>query len=445
MKRPGHVILLILLSASASFSQPCTDNGIFPEEYAQRRLHLAEIMDSTAVLVMKTPEPATEFEYMNFRQDPDFLYLTGVDKPGYSLIIDPKGIQIGEKIFQAILFAPKSSLEGSSAFSSQESPYSLFEGKKDTVMDQPDFRKVFDQVLKGRKTLYYTAPGLTFLHDWVNDKPYFLEKEVQKSLKQRYPGLKMVKATSWIARLRQFKSAAELELLRKAIALTGDGIRQAMKTCKPGIWEYEIQAEVEYSMRKGGAERESFRSIIGAGINSLSPHYDENHCQAGTGELLVMDVGAEYHHYAADITRTIPVSGRFTPAQKTIYEAVLGVQKDLIALVRPGMATLKIDELANELITKAGYRKYIMHGVTHPLGLDVHDVSASGVLEEGMVITLEPGIYIPSNDTLLPADFRGFGIRIEDDILITREGNEVLSKDIPKEVADIERLMSKKK
>jgi len=436
-------ILLIIFSASYLFSQHCPESGIAREEYAQRRLRVAEIIDTAAVLIMKTPEPATEHEYMNFWQDPDFLYLTGIDEPGFGLIIDPKGISIGGKNWKSILFVPSSSLEGNSDFSSQESPFSSYVGEHDTVMDQTAFRSVFSKVMIGRKTLFYSAPGLSFLHDWINDKPYFLEKDIQKALKQKFPGLKMVKASTQISRMRQLKSPAELELMRRAIDLTGDGISQAMKACKPGIWEYEIQAEVEYSMRKGGAERESFRSIIGAGINSLSPHYDDNHCRMKAGEVLVMDVGAEYHHYAADITRTIPVSGKFSPAQKTIYEAVLQVQKELISMIRPGIAMMKIDEMAIELISRAGYKAYIIHGVTHPVGLDVHDVSVSGVLEPGMVITIEPGIYIPLNDTLLSPDFRGFGIRIEDDILVTEDGYEVLSKDIPREAGEIERLMKK--
>lgn len=433
---PG--ILLLIYSASA-FSQHCPEKGINAEEYANRRTILAGMMDTTMVLVMRTPEPATEYEYMNFHQDLDFLYLTGVKDPGYSLIIDPRGIKAGGKDWTGILFIPPGSLEGNNSFNSQESPYDSFKGSHDTVLDHSAFKSTLARALEGRKILYYTAPGLSFLYDWLNDKPYFLEKDIQKSMKQKYPGLKLSRASAQVARMRQIKSAAELELIRKAIALTGDGIRRAMKACKPGIWEFEIQAEVEYAMIKGGAETVSFRSMIGSGINSLSPHYDDNHCQAEDGDVLVMDVGAQYQGYAADITRSIPVSGRFTPAQRTIYEAVLKVQQELIAMIHPGMAMMKIDEKANELITKAGYGRYILHGVTHPVGLDVHDVSVSGALEPGMVITIEPGIYIPAKDTVLTEDFHGFGIRIEDDILITEDGCEVLSKDIPKELTDIEK------
>lgn len=432
-------ILLMVSSVPVLLAQHCPKSGITPDEYARRRSSLAGIMDTSAVFVIKTPEPATENEYMNFRQDLDFLYLTGVKDPGYILIIAPGGIELKGKLWSSILFVPQGYLEGSSSFTSQESPFASYAGARDTVMNISAFRSIFSQALNGRKILYYSAPGLSFIHDWLNDKPYFLDKEIQKALKQKFPVLKLVKASLLVARLRQIKSEPELDLIRKAIALTGDGILRATKVCKPGVWEYEIQAEVEYAMMKGGAERVSFRSIIGTGINSLSPHYDDNYCQAQKGEVMVMDVGAEYHGYAADITRTIPVSGKFTEAQKIIYEAVLKVQKELIAMIRPGLSMMKIDEMANELIAKAGYKKYLIHGVTHPLGLDVHDVSATSILEPGMVITIEPGIYIPLNDSLLAPSFRGFGIRIEDDILVTENGCEVLSIAIPKEVAEIEK------
>jgi len=300
---------------------------------------------------------------------------------------------------------------------------------------------LLNRVIIGSNNLYYTAPDFSFLHDWLNDRPIFLEKEIQKILKQTYPGLKISKAATLVNRLRQVKSPEEIGLIRQSIEFTGEGIERAMIACKPGIWEYELQAEVEYAITHNGAERTAFRSIIGAGKNSLSPHYDDNDCQAKAGEIVVMDVGAEYHNYTADITRTIPVTGKFTDEQKRIYETVLSVQKQLIAMIKPGIGYAKIDETARKLLINAGYENYIMHGVTHPIGLDVHDVQSASTLEPGMVITIEPGLYIPEEDTVLSVGFRGFGVRIEDDVLVTKDGCEVLSKEIPKEVAEIERLM----
>ncbi|MEI6456396.1 MAG: Xaa-Pro peptidase family protein [bacterium] len=438
--------LILFLGCSLSFTgllvaQDCPKGGISAEEYAKRREILVTTLDTSSVFVMRAPEASSEYEYMNYRQDLNFLYLTGVESPGYTLLIVPKGVELNGKRWTSLLFAPSYYLEGSNTFSGSRIPHENFIGKSDTVIPDTELKKKFNQALEGSKTLYYTAPGLSFLHDWLNDKPMFVEKEIQKSLKQAYPGLKISRASNLVGQLRQVKSAEEIELIRNSIGMTGDGIERAMKVCKPGIWEYELQAEVEYGVTSHGAERTSFQSIVGAGKNSLSPHYDDNNCRANAGDVVVMDVGAEYHGYAADITRTIPVSGKFTEEQKTIYETVLKVQKQLIDQVAPGMTYEKIDALANRLFAEAGYKRYVIHGVTHPIGLDVHDVQTAKVLEPGMVITIEPGLYIPANDTVLSEGFRGFGVRIEDDVLVTKDGCEVLSKNIPKEVAEIERLM----
>jgi len=435
------LLLLISLCSYNLFAQRCPEGGITADEYARRRKALIAQVDTPSVIVMRAPESNNEYEYMNYRQDLNFLYLTGVEDPGYTLLIVPRGLEINGKKWNSILFAPSSYLEGFSTFSGTRVPYKNFKGASDTVVSDRELKKLLNRAITGSQNLYYTAPDFSFLHDWLNDRPIFLEKEIQKILKQTYPGLKISKAATLVNRLRQVKSPEEIGLIRQSIEFTGEGIERAMIACKPGIWEYELQAEVEYAITHNGAERTAFRSIIGAGKNSLSPHYDDNDCQAKAGEIVVMDVGAEYHNYTADITRTIPVTGKFTDEQKRIYETVLSVQKQLIAMIKPGIGYAKIDETARKLLINAGYENYIMHGVTHPIGLDVHDVQSASTLEPGMVITIEPGLYIPEEDTVLSVGFRGFGVRIEDDVLVTKDGCEVLSKEIPKEVAEIERLM----
>jgi len=184
-----------------------------------------------------------------------------------------------------------------------------------------------------------------------------------------------------------------------------------------------------------------FASIIGGGKNSLIPHYFDNNCELRAGDLLVMDVGAEYEGYSADITRTIPVSGKFTKEQAVVYDVLLGIQEELIRMVRAGITFRDLDNRSNELIRAAGYGAYILHGITHTVGLNVHDATAGDTLRAGMVITIEPGIYIPANDTVQPAGRTGFGIRIEDDILVTADGYENLSSAVPKEIAEIEKRM----
>ncbi len=435
------VALCTIASLSTLFAQNKTVDGITAEEYSRRRQSLIQMLDTGSVFVIRAPEAEGEYEVMNYRQDLDFLYLTGVNSPGYTLLIVPRGFDFDGRTMTSLLFAPAYLLTGPDRFSGSVVPHHLFRGDADSVIGDGAFRKYFLSSMEGTKRLYYSAPGLTFVHDWLNDKPYFIEKEVNKSLKARNPGLKIGKTSGLVARLRVIKSPGEIELMRMSVNITGNGIDAAMKACKPGIWEYELRAGIEFEMMKQGAERTSFRSIVGAGRNSLSPHYMDNNCQALDGQVVVMDVGAEYHGYAADITRTIPVSGKFSKEQAEIYSAVLKVQEELIGMIQPGITMGSIDRKAAELIAAAGFKKYNIHGVTHPVGLDVHDVFADDTLRAGMVITIEPGIYIPEGDTLLPAAYRAVGVRIEDDVLVTANGYDLLSKEIPKTIADIERRM----
>jgi Xaa-Pro aminopeptidase len=316
-----------------------------------------------------------------------------------------------------------------------------YNSDRDTILTTEEFRKIFSRMVSGISILYFSAPDLNFVNDWLNDKPYFILTEVKKTLKKNHPGLKIKDAGPLIASLRQIKSPQEVELTKRAIKMTGDGIVNAMKTCKAGKWEYELRAAIEYEMIRNGAEMPAFNCIIGSGLNSLVLHYNKNNCRMNKGEVVVMDVGAQYQGYAADITRTIPVSGKFTKEQKEIYDVVLQAQTEVIKMIRPGITTGDLDKKASEVISRAGFKDYIRHGITHPIGLDVHDVSAGDTLLAGMIITIEPGIYIPAGDEKLSDAYHGLGIRIEDDVLVTSDGYEVLSQEIPKTVEEIERGM----
>lgn len=211
-----------------------------------------------------------------------------------------------------------------------------------------------------------------------------------------------------------------------------------MRQAQPGMYEYELEALVEYGFRRRGAERLGFPSIVGSGPNGTTLHYDENRRQIRPGELVVMDVGAEYGYYSADVTRTIPISGRFDDRQRRLYELVLGAQQEAIDSIRPGTDLASLNRIARDhmrrhsgrLCGESGCERYFIHGLSHWLGMDVHDVgSFSRRLEPGMVLTIEPGLYIPAES---------LGIRIEDDILVTESGAEVLSSGIPRAVAEVE-------
>jgi Xaa-Pro aminopeptidase len=242
--------------------------------------------------------------------------------------------------------------------------------------------------------------------------------------------------------LRQIKDEDEIRRLRRAIGITGEALQETMREARPGMYEYELEGRVEYGFRQRGAERLGFPSIVGSGPNGTTLHYDENRRQTRPGELVVMDVGAEHGYYSADVTRTIPISGRFSRRQRELYELVLGAQQAAMDSVRPGSDLATLNRLARDymrqhsgkLCGESGCERYFIHGLSHWLGMDVHDVGAySRRLEPGMVFTIEPGIYIPAES---------IGIRIEDDILVTPGGAEVLSSGVPRTVEEVEQAMA---
>lgn len=245
-----------------------------------------------------------------------------------------------------------------------------------------------------------------------------------------------------LAALRLVKDEEELRRLRRAIEITTEAQRAAMQAIAPGLWEYEIEALIEYTFRRRGAERVGFPSIVGSGPNSTTLHYDKSRRQMQAGDLVVMDIGAEFGYYTADVTRTVPVSGKFTPRQRAIYELVLGAQEAALAATRPGVTIAELTRIARrhirdnsgDLCGRSSCESYFVHGLSHWLGMDVHDVGDYNTpLAPGMVFTIEPGIYLPEED---------LGIRIEDDVLVTATGAELLSTGAPRQVDEIERLMA---
>jgi Xaa-Pro aminopeptidase len=244
-----------------------------------------------------------------------------------------------------------------------------------------------------------------------------------------------------IARLRLVKGSDELTRLRRATAITAEALKESMRVARPGMWEYELEAVIEYTFRRNGAERVGFPSIVASGPNAVTLHYDENRRQVQAGELVIEDVGAEFGYYSADMTRTIPISGRFTTRQRALYDLVLGTQQAAIDSVRPGTTLAALNRIARtymrdnsgDLCGSDSCVPYFTHALSHWLGMDVHDVGSFGArLEPGMVLTVEPGIYIPSERV---------GIRIEDDILVTSEGHEVLSL-APRTAEEIEQIIA---
>ncbi len=398
---------------------------------AARRARLAEEVGDGVLLVPSATTKSIDGDYpqdSDFRQDNNFFYLTGLEVPDSWLVL----IAAGGEVRAEILFIP----ERKPAEELWTGPKPSFQeaSKLSGIVDvraNSDFEETAVEPLKqdtGVKAIY--AP----LNPHSRHDPHIqtLLFEGQAEVLDLEPA---------IARLRLVKDDFEIEMLRRAIEITDGAHVAALRTARPGMYEYELEAVIEYNFRRGGAERVGFPSIVGAGPNSVVLHYDKGRRRMEEGDLVVMDIGAEYSYYSADVTRTIPVSGGFTTRQREIYDLVLGAQEAALTAVKPGNTLLDVERAARLYLQEHGAGKcgrkscneQFPHGVSHWLGMDVHDVGDYSVkLEPGMVLTVEPGIYL--------ADER-IGVRVEDDVLVTKTGYELLSN-APRDPDEIETLMA---
>ena len=291
------------------------------------------------------------------------------------------------------------------------------------ILPMIEFEYIFSYLYSWQNKIYFPDPN----------RPDDYGSNLIRSVMSRHPQFTLKDLNPILTEMRMVKSPEEIALLNEAIGITANGLINAIRQSKPGMYEYEIQTIIEDTFRALGAEGTSFNSIIGSGPNSVIIHYDQNTRMTEPGDLVVMDVGAEYSGYAGDLTRTMPISGQFTARQREIYEIVLEAQRRAIEVCRPGNTLRDIDRVAREFIQELGYGAYFTHRIGHSLGLDVHDPWFNEVaLVPGAVITIEPGIYIAAEN---------LGVRLEDDILITEFGCTVLSSSLPKEPDDIEELM----
>ncbi|MBK8465223.1 MAG: aminopeptidase P N-terminal domain-containing protein [Chloracidobacterium sp.] len=423
-----------------------------------------EAMDENSIAIIPAAHEATrsyDTEY-KFRQDSDFLYLTGFPEPDAVAVIDPKA----KKPYT--LFVRPRDLEMETWFGRREGVDGAVKNyKADRAFPIEKFELELGKLLDGHDTLYYR-----FGVDEKLDQQIirYLSNQRQRRLKSPYPPHTIVDPTILIHEMRLHKMPNEVELMQKAATISAEAHILAMKKAKPGMNEFQIESLIEAYMRDNGASGVAYNSIIGSGENATILHYVENNRPLKDGDLLLIDAGAEYQGYAADITRTFPVNGKFSKAQREIYDVVLDVQLQCIEATKTGNTVVKRQELSIELLTegmkklgllkgktkdlikKKSYMKYYMHGVGHYLGLDVHDAGRyftdqtaknSRPFDPGMVLTVEPGLYIPPDDKSAPAKYRGIGIRIEDDVLVTKEGNLNLTAKVPKDPAEIEAIMQK--
>ncbi|OOZ39491.1 Xaa-Pro aminopeptidase [Solemya pervernicosa gill symbiont] len=431
-----------------------------PKEFVRRRKHLMSMMGEGAIALL----PAAPVQIRNrdaehhYRQDSDFMYLTGFPEPEAVLVLIP-----GRKQGQCILFCR----EQDPSMTLWNGPMAGLEGAvesygADDAFPISDLDEILPGLLEERETVCYTMGARPDFDQrvmgWVNQVR-------SKSRSGVHAPEEFVSLDHLLHELRLFKSRAELKAMREAATISVKAHKRAMKICKPGMYEYEIEAEYLHEFRRHNSVP-AYSSIVGGGNNGCVLHYVDNRDELRDGDLLLIDAAAEVECYAADITRTFPVNGKFSPAQRALYEVVLDAQLAAIKAVKPGNhwndphdatvrviteGLLKLGLLKGKLdnmIESEAYKRFYMHRVGHWLGMDVHDVGDYKIgdewrmLEPGMVLTIEPGIYIPIGSKGVAKKWQGIGIRIEDDVVVTKDGHLVLSEKAPKHVDEIEALMN---
>jgi Xaa-Pro aminopeptidase len=404
----------------------------------------ASLGDDGLALFLAAPvkNRANDVDY-EYHQDPNFYYLTGHIQPNAALIITRD-----QEIFFSDLKDPAREQWTGVRLGTEGARQLL---GFSNVQPISDLHATLAQLLKEVTTLYYDPPTPKKHHEAALDTTYNIWDQTVSIIKSRYPDIEVKSFRTRLGELRMRKTPEEMYLLRKAITISNEAHNDILRQVSPGWSEYQIQALGEYVFKKNGCEYTGYPCIVGAGNNGAVLHYITNRAQTKDGDMVVMDIGGEYHGYTADVTRSFPVNGRFTPEQRTIYNLVLEAQDSGIALCRAGQPFRAAHFAAVRVIQKgllrlgiikdtAQFRQYFMHGTSHYLGLDVHDPGTFGLLEPGVVMTVEPGIYIPEGS---PCDKKWWSIscRIEDDILITTGDPEILSIASPRTAQDVEQMM----
>jgi len=467
------LILVMIFSITAGLAQDANQPSDFltKEFHKERRQKLREKLPANSVAVFfanPVRNRANDVDYI-YHQSPDFYYLTGYKEPHAVLLIfkDKQTAANGSQYDEIIFVQPRNAI------------HEMWTGKRlgdvqtkamlglDQSFNNSEFKKYNVDFSRFAQVLF---------HDFTNDvrnvpsdSSDLHDLIEQFKVKVNYPSsgqaltvnrepeknnLNTTELNSIMDNLRGIKTAEEIALLRKAVAISCVGQNEVMKALKPGMSEREVQGIHEFVFKKYQAEELGYPSIVGAGHNGCILHYIENYKPSvSSKEMLLMDLGAEYHGYSADVTRTVPISGKFSPEQKAIYDLVLNAQQAAIEMCKPGAVPAELDRKARGIINKGlkdlgiiasetDQHLFFPHGLGHPIGLDVHDkgYKTFKTLQENMVITIEPGIYIPENSKC-DKKWWGIAVRIEDDILITKNGYENLSALAPRKTEDIEAMM----
>jgi len=415
------VALFALAPLAGAASEPAPPAQPFPPEvYQARRARvMKELKTGVAVLYARGEEDAD-----GFRQDGDFLYLTGINEAGAVLVLAP-----AERVRKEILF-----------LAARDPDEEQWVGVRPAIGDSLRRATGIDRILRVSSLsgvvmgLLQGGGPLHMIGDPGKvDGPAAPEMTLYGKLTDRIPGIEIEDRTMLLPALRSVKEPRELDRMARAIDATVAAHHVAAQSIRPGVEENWVAGLLDLEFKRGGAVRPAFPPIVGSGKNSTILHYPEHSATIADGSLVVVDIGSDYGRYAADVTRTYPANGRFTAEQRHVYEIVLRAQQACIDMIRPGVYMEDVQRKAEDVIRAAGYRDYFIHGVGHFVGLDVHD---SGVyrkpLQSGMVVTVEPGIYIPE---------KALGVRIEDEVLVTPNGHRLLTASLPREPDAVEAMM----
>ncbi|KTD18753.1 Xaa-Pro aminopeptidase [Legionella lansingensis] len=432
---------------------------ITKQEYQLRRKQLAAKLPQGAIAIIPAASEILRNgdAHYRFRQDSDFYYLTGFNEPDALLYI-----LAGEKGESYLFNRPRNAAQ------EQWTGKRLGQENACDVLGVSDAYSIDDldshlpNLLSDRTAIYYAIGRHPAYEKKILQALQIVKGKIRRGIKA--PEI-VHDLDSLVSEMRLFKSEAELALMRKAAEISVQAHKRAMKACRHVQTEYQLEAELVYEFARGGCRSVAYDPIVGGGANSCILHYTENNQPLREGDLVLIDAGGEYQNYAADITRTFPVNGKFSPEQRAIYELVLKAQTAGIAAIKPGLAWNEIQNIIvrilttglcelgllkgeiDSLIANEAYKPFYMHNSGHWLGLDVHDAGRYKIhgewrfLEPGMVVTVEPGLYISAGMEGVDKRWWNIGVRIEDDILVTREGHENLTAALPVDIADIEALM----
>ncbi|MGV6813898.1 MAG: aminopeptidase P N-terminal domain-containing protein [Phycisphaerales bacterium] len=390
-------------------------------EYQSRRKKvLGGLKGAVGIVFAGEGAPPLLGEWM---PDMNFKYLTGIDdEPGAAVFFDPSNPDASKRI--VLLLKPI------------DPEIDVWDGYRDSISAKLRRETGFGAVMRTYAlSRLMTAAAtrtkrLACLHPFAGySSPVSKDLELFGKVAARIPGCSIEDRTDLVLNMRAVKSSAEVRQIKRAIGATAHGISRVMATIGAGGNERDLHNALVGGFAEMGSIRNAFNPIVGSGHNGTVLHYKANNCPVGDGDLLVLDCGAEMGGYASDITRTLPVSGKFSKRQAKLYNIVLRAQREAIKVIKPGATLAQADAASRKVITDAGYGDFYPHSIGHHLGLETHDPSPTTKLKEGMVVTIEPGVYLPDE---------GIGIRIEDDILVTKTGSRNLSAGIPKTIAEVE-------